>query len=797
MYIKTVGPPSAKIMLVGEAPGEQEAATGKPFVGNAGRVLSELLNLAGLTKQECLIANVARERPPGNKIAYFFEDKGMTTPKPILKEWIATLKEEIEFYRPNIVVALGATALWALTGQKGIGSYRGYIQQSSLVKGQKVLATYHPQKTDYEYKLRWPVVMDFRKARKNSLSPDLPEDNRVLNASPSRKEFLAYLQHLHYDHNLSIAVDIETAQPGSHIDIMGIADSPTHGMSYSFLRQRKSVLSFDKELEVWQWLAQVLSTKQLLMHNAVYDSGVLWYNNSIYCKNLHADTMVAGHVCWPEMPRSLEFMASICLNVPPWKDQAESLPNLYNCADAVNTYGIWEVMRKELENMELMDIFQHEMSQLEPATFLQLNGLSINMEVREKLLKDIDEKQEVLTAQLEQEFGKSINLNSHVQLQNLLYEDLGLPIQYKRRKSVNDPRKRTADEEAITKLSRISDNPLLMKIVDSKKLAKLKNTFVLLEEKKTGKSKISPEGKVHTSYNVTGATMQKVKKGLVIDEEDSFRSFGRWSSSKSIILPYGSGNLQNIPLIARTMYTAPEGYEFVQADYVQAEAVVVAYIINDQKLIRLFQEGFGKSNEYRDKHHLDVHKQTASAMFRISIDEVTKEQRQVGKVLRHSNNYSAGPAVAAHKLSCSIKEAKKLNQLYHHMCPQLSIWHTRIRQELKKTMTLTNLLGRQHRFLDRWGDTLFRSAYSYIPQSTVGDLLNKALVNFYWEHGEERTIQLQLHDAIYILSPLGYREETIEMLRKCMLMPLEYQGIEFTIDVDFKAGPSWGELEEL
>jgi len=107
MYIKTVGPPSAKIMLVGEAPGEQEAATGKPFVGNAGRVLSELLNLAGLTKQECLIANVARERPPGNKIAYFFEDKGMTTPKPILKEWIATLKEEIEFYRPNIVVALG------------------------------------------------------------------------------------------------------------------------------------------------------------------------------------------------------------------------------------------------------------------------------------------------------------------------------------------------------------------------------------------------------------------------------------------------------------------------------------------------------------------------------------------------------------------------------------------------------------------------------------------------------------------------------------------------------------------
>ncbi len=174
-------------------------------------------------------------------------------------------------------------------------------------------------------------------------------------------------------------------------------------------------------------------------------------------------------------------------------------------------------------------------------------------------------------------------------------------------------------------------------------------------------------------------------------------------------------------------------------------------------------------------------------------------QRTIGKVLRHANNYSAGPAVTAHKLGCPIKEAKTLNQLYHHMCPQLSIWHTRIRQNLQKTMTLTNLLGRKHRFLDRWGDNLFRSAYSFIPQSTVGDLLNESLVKFYWTFGKERTIQLQLHDAMYILSPLGRdnRLESMEMLTESMLRPLEYAGEEFTIDVDFAAGPSWGELEEL
>ena len=124
-------------------------------------------------------------------------------------------------------------------------------------------------------------------------------------------------------------------------------------------------------------------------------------------------------------------------------------------------------MEKELEKMKLMDIFNFEMSQVEPAVMLQLNGLPIDMDVRKRILTDIDEKQVILTAELEQEFGKSVNLNSPKQMQNLLYEDMGLPIQYKRRKSVNDPRKRTADEEAIAKLARITNNPLLSKIIES------------------------------------------------------------------------------------------------------------------------------------------------------------------------------------------------------------------------------------------------------------------------------------------------------------------------------------------
>ena len=222
----------------------------------------------------------------------------------------------------------------------------------------------------------------------------------------------------------------------------------------------------------------------------------------------------------------------------------------------------------------------------------------------------------------------------------------------------------------MTKLARTTDNSLLSSIIEYKKLTKLLNDFVDIE--------LSPEGKVHTSYNIT---MNRIKKSSVVDDEESYRSFGRWSSSKSIIIPYGSGNLQNIPKEARKMYKAPPGYKFIQADYMQAEAVVVAYEINDQPMIRLFQESFGLPKSERKKRNLDIHKLTAALNFKIPIVKVTKEQRDIGKTIRHATNYSAGPAVLAAKLGCTIQQAKILLSNYHNSCPQLKVWHQSLRKQ--------------------------------------------------------------------------------------------------------------------
>ena len=783
-------------MFIGEAPGEEENKSGKPFVGRAGGTLNQLLAQANIVRQECMVANVAREKPPGNKIDFYYEDAKQTIYKPMMKAFVEYLRKEIATCRPNIVVALGRHALYALTGLTSIQAARGYICESTLVPGQKVLPTYHPQAVGYEWKLHWETIMDLRKALINSKTPDLPKDDRVLQAGVSKHTFLDYLDWLLGYENRDggpISVDVETSSPGSHIDIIGIADSPKHAVSFEFLQQRKPRYSLEAELEIWRLLGEVLTRKNLIMQNASYDAAVLWHNNGILCKNIVFDTMVATHVCWPEVPRNLGFQASICLNVPRWKHLQHEIAAYYNCCDAANTYGIQLVMDQEIEKLGVRKVFDFEMSQVEPAVMLQLQGLYVDNKKRIETEKETRDNLAAIETELETEIGRKVNLNSSKQMAQLLYVDMGLPMQFKRRKSVTDSRKVTADEEAFRKLIRISDNSTLKKIVKAKKLGHRLSSFIGFP--------VSPESRVHTSYNITGATAQRQKKQGLYDEVDSQKSFGRWSSSESIILPYGPKNLMNLPEEDRVFYTAGEGKKFVSGDYVQAEAEVVAYLSHDHKMIKMFKDSFGASKKKREVMNWDVHKMKASTMFRIPIEDITPEQRRIGKTLRHARNYDAGPGVLASKLNISMREAKELIRIDKETDPHLELWHTRIQNELRQTRTLTNLLGRKHRFLGRWPQPgqdaeLFRSAYSYKPQSTVGDLLVKALIKLYGGYGDVINIVLQLHDALYSVADEDSVDETIAIMKGCMLQPLHLDGEEFVIDVDFSVGDNWGELAD-
>jgi uracil-DNA glycosylase family 4 len=778
MFCKTVGPPNAKIMLVGEAPGAEEDLQGVPFIGAAGKTLDMVLSQAGITRYECLVTNVARERPPANKISFFFEDKKCTIPKPKLKEWIQLLRTEIVFNRPNVIVALGNTALWALTGERKISEFRGYIIPCSLVEGFKVIPTYHPMALNHEWKLLFPTVMDLRKAKRHSEFPTIPDDNRMLIADISPSKFVDYCNEIANDNNVDyIAVDIETLQPGTHIDILGVAHSPDFGVSVRVINGRTPTMPERDEEKLWSAFNYLLQKKPVVMQNGSYDKGVLWYNNHILIKNNFFDTVIAAHCCWPECPRDLGFLASLCLDVAPWKGGAKDNRSLYNAGDVCNTHALVPVLKSEMNKMGVTKTFDFEMSLIDLSVMMQLQGMKINKDRQKELKYEAEQNAKEAKEKLTTLVGKDINYNSPKQLQQLLYIDLGLPIQYKKRKSVNDPRVVSADATALKKISiQIPDNPIFNMILEYKKWSKLGTSFLNIS--------LSPNDTVHTSYNITGSST----------DEEGRKSFGRWSSSKSIILPYGSGNLQNIPAMARKMYGVEEDEVMIQADYVQAEAVVVAYLTGNNRLKQMFKTSYGLVGKARDPY--DIHKITASEMFGIPFASITAQQRKVGKTIRHSSNYAAGPAVLAVRLGIKMREAKQLMELYHRADPLLRVWYQRIQSELRESRTLTNLLGRKHRFLARWGDDLFRSAYSFKPQSTVGDLLNEAMKRFYDNCGSMYRLLMQLHDAQYVACKEYEKEFCSKSMYDSMCIPLKINEETFMIDIDFKIGKTWGEMVE-
>jgi DNA polymerase-1 len=550
-------------------------------------------------------------------------------------------------------------------------------------------------------------------------------------------------------------------------------------MSIKIVSGNHARYSRGEELILWRELGKTLTSKKLIMQNASYDTGVLILNHGINCiNNLWMDTLLAAHCLWPETPRDLGYLASLCLDVPAWKHTSKEDPVMYNAADAANTFGIAEFLYKDLVRTGNLKTFEFEMSEIAPSLLMQLKGLPVDISVRDELVKEHTQTYKETEAELNKILGKKVNFNSAKQVQNLLYIDLGLPVQYKRRKKASDPRKITAGAEAIKKLSKlVPNNPIFNLLLKYKKSFKLVSSFLEIE--------VSPTNCVHTSYNITGSST----------DDTGRKSFGRWSSSESIILPYGSGNLQNIPEEARKMYRAAPGYVILCADYVQAEAVVVAYLANDFKLKKLFKDRL--EAKFEDKGKFDVHRFTAAHMFGVDVDKVTKEMRQVGKTLRHATNYSAGPGVVSAKLGCTMTIAKQLLERYFNANPQLRVWHQSIQNQLREDKVLTTPLGRKHRFLDRWGDSLFRPAYSYLPQSTVGDLMNQSIVDIYKYEGDWLDMWLQLHDGTYFHVRKDLVEKAVIVLRKHMMREIEVNHDTMLIEVDFKAGQSWGELEDL
>ena len=159
----------ARVMLVGEAPGEQETLQGRPFVGKAGKNLNEFLELAGLERGELYVTNAVKFRPTKRSAA------GRTVNRPPTREEVSLflpwLRREIELVAPEVIVTLGNVPLRALTGLKAvIGDVHGTLQEAD---GLRLYPMYHPASLIYNPGLREVYAEDIRRlsAHLNQTNP--------------------------------------------------------------------------------------------------------------------------------------------------------------------------------------------------------------------------------------------------------------------------------------------------------------------------------------------------------------------------------------------------------------------------------------------------------------------------------------------------------------------------------------------------------------------------------------------------------------------------------------------------
>lgn len=349
MFTRPTVPSPKRLVILGEAPGADEELAGIPFVGSAGRFLSSTLEQAGLDRRQFYILNTFIQRPPNNDLS----DKSWTLnktewrrefgcnpphqPPPLKKRYLrpehhwqlTELATRLKALQPDLIIAMGATALWALTGEDAITLHRGTFFTSPYGRA---IATLHPSLLHYQYKALPLLWADLVKV-KAWLEDTLPEPlKRRLWLSPSLAEIEALYQRWRADPPPELGVDIETCPAIDQITTVSYS-TPTEGICIPLwdryelnAAKRHYWSSAAEEVQAWRYIqrfAQLPSRK--VLQNGLYDSQYLMDAPiDIRLKNWSADTAILQHSYQPELKKDLGTLASLYLNEPSWKQMRTS-----------------------------------------------------------------------------------------------------------------------------------------------------------------------------------------------------------------------------------------------------------------------------------------------------------------------------------------------------------------------------------------------------------------------------------------------------------------------------------------
>lgn len=418
-------------------------------------------------------------------------------------------------------------------------------------------------------------------------------------------------------------------------------------------------------------------------------------------------------------------------------------------------------LKTELEREQLLRILEtYELPLIPVLTRMEECGILVDVPYLQELAKELQKDKKKLEEKMETVVGKSFNPASPAQLAEVLFTELKLPT-----KGIK--KGKTGYSTAASELEKLrGQHPLIEMIEDHRELAKMLSTYV-----ETLPTLVDQDSRVHTTY------------------QQAIAATGRLSSTDP--------NLQNIPIRTelgrriRRAFIAPKGYSLLSCDYSQIELRLVAAIAHDKKMLEAFQDG------------KDIHTATASAIWKIPLEQVSKEQRRIAKAINFGIIFGQGPQGLSQVAGISYAEAKQFIAAYFEVYQGVQEYMVQTKALAHARGYVETLSGRR-RYLPELSSHLHqlraqaeRMAINMPIQGTDADLMKRAMIEVHrWlpAFSPRSRLLLQVHDELVLEVP----DDEIPAVARALKERMEsVEKFGVPILVEAKSGKNWAEMEPL
>lgn len=710
------GPKRAKVMLVGEAPGEREDEEHKAFVGKSGKLLDKALHdFAQIERDDCYVTNAVKCRPPENE----------TPKKAEIKMCVgAYFEREVEKVRPEFMLLMGNAALNGVTKKSGITKHAGTPWNMNIA-GVPVLVfgVLHPASILRNPNNSQAWLRDIEMFGKLTRGEKVGDRTAMkIIRTPAQ---LGWLIHK-LDEAKVISWDIETytddaAEPYKRNNFQDWWGKKSHVVSVAFSWEAGTAAFLplwhpsspwrNVDEEVLEKLQDVMTRpdKKYVGHNGKFDAR--WFHSKGIAVPQTFDTMLAAHMLEENRQKGLKPLSRSILRQPGY-DVGEELkaPHkiplrqlaVYNSKDTDYTLRLWEVFRKQLvEDRQTALLYKRLMMPASEALVdIERTGVWIDPERWKERHDEAQEKVEILYEYINKmvpEVLSPINLNSPPQVGRWLFGHLGLPVLAKTK--TGQP---STGEEVLLELYQQHEHKGITALMKYRKWAKFLSTYILpfWYQHRDG------NGRIHSNYKLYGTVT------------------GRLS---------GEGGIQQVPRdpFIRSIIGAPPGSVFLQADYSQIELRIAAMLANENAMLEAY------ANDE------DIHMIQAMKMTGKPANKVEKEERKKAKAVNFGFLYGMYPAkfmkyaFVNYEVRVDKHEAEAARDEFFAGFPALTKWHDRQRRLARRYQMVRSPVGRIRHLPDiasgdkKVREEAERQAINSPVQSAASDLMLASLIELH------------------------------------------------------------------